>query len=193
MQPETIVELTSQEIATAEEVGLRRHQNAMDRELRDRIRYQGGMKSEDRHKMGARAEYAVHKHTGLPWKDFRKKGFVRGQPGRECDVGPIEVRSKFPLVNGKPADLFVREGDWDWSPYLLVYEESRERYSLKGWRFGFEAKRDEFKEEDLPHPAFLVPPHRLWGLQSLKAWCASIGSPWKGQGDVTQKGGALAA
>lgn len=161
--------------AEAMSVGQQRHEHAMRNKLRDKMTY-AVQSSLDRHQRGARAEAAVHAISGLPWKKFRISGFKRGSPSRDCDVGPIEVRHKFPHTN---RDLFVHKEDWHLHPYLLVYELETLKYRLVGWRFGFEAQQPKFWAQWMPNPVFLVPHSLLYSMSSLIHWCAAVGAPWK--------------
>ena len=120
--------LKPKEMGEANELGLKRFEEAKRLKMRDRI----GKDDLFSHQRGARCERAVRKALGVPHDPNHFNVFGRGERQAAPDVPPdIEVRHAS-FVNG---DLMgkVKPADQETSTRLVVvYEHNSEHYIL-GW------------------------------------------------------------
>lgn len=117
--------------------------------------------------LGARGEFAASLILDISWtgKGLRKR--------RDLD-DLIEVRTTSP---GR--GLLLQAWHDELCPYLLV-ENRHPTYSLVGWAFGFEVKREKYRRYDLAtkkktdlEPPYIRPADSLFSLTSLIAWYRS--------------------
>ncbi len=142
-----IVTLTPHEFMLAQQVGKWRNQVAVDKGLAN---------YKDRHILGTPAELAVAKFFGVYWHP--NVGLI-GQP----DIEQTEVRSS----NSHNHNLIVKPTDKSALPFILVTTELKYEFWLRGWTWGKEAKQEQWWNDSLPDPAYLVPQKFLHNMEDF--------------------------
>lgn len=145
------------ELATAAQVGLRRHIEALMKGLPDKY----GFNQEtgwNVHIEGAAGEMAVAKCLNMFWN-----GSVNTFK-RDADVGKLQVRTR----SKEDYDLLVRPDDRDGDVFVLVTGKAP-TFKVHGWRYGVDAKQPEFMQTHGGRdPAYFVPKSKLRNLTSLR-------------------------
>jgi hypothetical protein len=116
--------------------------------------------------LGAFAELALSRVTGLPWwtaiytlPELERK-VRRPHDGR--DVGHLEVRA---TIN-RTGSLLLKPHDPDHVPFVLAIVLGR-IVSFAGWCYARDGKQKKFWRTDVPKPAFFVGWHALQDMRTL--------------------------
>jgi hypothetical protein len=148
----TLVTLTPAMVDYADAVGCMRHGSAV---IKRRARGNGPVGSFDfvlgKDRLGARCELAAKQYFNpVKWNSFSAKFY--GEP----DLGDfIDVKGRSETWQ----DLPVQEDGEATFAYLLVYPDPHPVYCLRGWMWGFDAKKPEFWGDKAKsgRPCFYIP------------------------------------
>lgn len=138
----TTVRMSWSDVRHATLVGLDRYIGARERGLRPGA----GQPATDwpAHIEGAWAEFAVALATGHAWPTDH------GQPDRGApDVGPYHVRTS---SRDNPS-LIIRPNDRDDEPFVLVVSTGLPEFTIVGWIFAGDARRDGWRRAPNGRPA----------------------------------------
>ncbi len=148
--------LTPDELELAAMVGVKRHIGA----LRDRRADQHGATRDNGwtlHIEGAAGEMATARALGRYW------GAPIGTYKRGGDVGAVQVRTRC----SDDYDLLIRDRDRADDVFVLVTGLAP-NFTVRGWIYGHEARRDEWRKEHGGRPAaWFVPQSALHPLRTL--------------------------
>jgi len=103
------------------------------------------------HIEGAAAELAFALWRGLEWSEV-----AGDHHDVEGDVAHVQIRST-PYSNGR---LIVHRTDPDDAPFVLL-TGAAPSFTVRGWIWGRDAKRDQWWLEQFKRPAFFVPQDAL--------------------------------
>lgn len=149
------VKLTSYEVAMAEFIGTRRHNEAIAQGRRDTAGFKGdGLEI---HKQGASGETAFAKSMNFYYSGSVNTYKTGG------DVGRIQVRTR----SKHDYDLLIRSNDKDDDIFVLVTGLSP-NFLVHGYILGVDAKRQEYLQDHGNRPpAYFVPQYKLLPIRDL--------------------------
>jgi len=164
-----LITLSDEQDKCAEKIGRDRQNNAELRGANPSNLIASGLQL---HIWGAKAEYAaaiylesevctnlytIEQYHDPAYKDTRGTDLLCG----------VEVRS----ISKSWGDLIIKGKDWDYIPYLLVYNDRHSRdYDLIGWCYGYEGKKIEYWYDvgGYGRPAYFIPQNMLHPIHTLK-------------------------
>lgn len=151
----TAIHLEKYELQLAAQVGIQRHIEAVVAGLEDKYGAKKG--GWNLHIEGAAGELALAKLLNVYWNGSVNTFSSGG------DVGQLQVRTR----SKHDYELLIRAKDRDDDAFILVTGASPD-FVVRGWLFGKEAKRDEWRQTHGGRdPAWFVPHSGLRPIHEL--------------------------